>query len=141
MNNNDVILILSGLSNKIKEALMIRDAEVLLEKMYQNKITLTPQEILEKDFKIDTRGYRLKEVDQFLDVIIGDYEQFFIIIDSLEKEKAELLREIMSLKQELRNAKVNVEIAKNNSDTTEISNLDILRRLSKLEKEVYGKDD
>ena len=109
--------------------------------MYQNKITLTPQEILEKDFKIDTRGYRLKEVDQFLDVIIGDYEQFFIIIDSLEKEKAELLREIMSLKQELRNAKVNVEIAKNNSDTTAISNLDILRRLSKLEKEVYGKDD
>ena len=52
--------------------------------MYQNKITLTPQEILEKDFKIDTRGYRLKEVDQFLDVIIGDYEQFFSIIDSLE---------------------------------------------------------
>ena len=109
--------------------------------MYQNKITLTTQEILEKDFKIDTRGYRLKEVDQFLDVIIGDYEQFLIIIENLEKEKAELLREIMSLKQELRNAKVNVEIAKNNGDTMEISNLDILRRLSKLEKEVYGKDD
>ena len=55
--------------------------------MYQNKITLTPQEILEKDFKIDTRGYRLKEVDQFLDVIIGDYETIFAIIDSLEKRK------------------------------------------------------
>ena len=109
--------------------------------MYQNKITLTPQEILEKDFKIDTRGYRLKEVDQFLDVIIGDYEQFFAIIDSLEKEKAELLREIMALKQDLRNAKMNVEIARNNTDTTEVSNLDILRRLSQLEKEVYGKDD
>ena len=109
--------------------------------MYQNKITLTPQEILEKDFKIDTRGYRLKEVDQFLDVIIGDYEQFFSIIDSLEKEKAELLREIMALKQDLRNAKMNVEIARNNTDTTEVSNLDILRRLSQLEKEVYGKDN
>ena len=109
--------------------------------MYQNKITLTPQEILEKDFKIDTRGYRLKEVDQFLDVIIGDYEQFFAIIDSLEKEKAELLREIMTLKQDLRNAKMNVEIARKNTDTTEVSNLDILRRLSQLEKEVYGRDD
>ena len=109
--------------------------------MYQNKITLTPQEILEKDFKIDTRGYRLKEVDQFLDVIIGDYEQFFTIIDSLEKEKAELLREIMALKQDLRNAKMNVEIVRKNTDTTEVSNLDILRRLSQLEKEVYGKDD
>ena len=106
--------------------------------MYQNKITLTPQEILEKDFKIDTRGYRLKEVDQFLDVIIGDYEQFFAIIDSLEKEKAELLREIMTLKQDLRNAKVNVEIARNSTDTAEFNNLDILRRLSQLEKEVYG---
>ncbi len=109
--------------------------------MYQNKITLTPQEILEKDFKIDTRGYRLKEVDQFLDVIIGDYEQFFAIIDSLEKEKAELLREIMSLKQDLRNAKMNVEIARTTSDTAEINNVDILKRLSQLEKIVYGKDD
>ncbi len=109
--------------------------------MYQNKITLTPQEILEKDFKIDTRGYRLKEVDQFLDVIISDYEQFFAIIDSLEKEKAELLREIMTLKQDLRNAKMNVEIARKNTDTAEVSNLDILRRLSQLEKEVYGRDD
>ena len=108
--------------------------------MYQNKITLTPQEILEKDFKIDTRGYRLKEVDQFLDVIISDYEQFFTIIDSLEKEKAELLREIMTLKQDLRNAKMNAEIVKN-ADTMEISNLDILRRLSQLEKDVYGRRD
>ena len=47
--------------------------------MYQNRITLKPQDILEKEFKIDTRGYRLKEVDQFLDIIIGDYEQFYDI--------------------------------------------------------------
>lgn len=33
MNNNDVVLILSRLSNKIKEALLIRDGEVLLEKI------------------------------------------------------------------------------------------------------------
>jgi len=106
--------------------------------MYQNKITLTPKEILEKDFKIDTRGYRLKEVDQFLDVIIGDYEQFFSIIEALEKEKAELLREIMSLKQDLRNATMNAEIVKTTSDTMEPNNLDILKRLSQLEKMVYG---
>ena len=55
--------------------------------MYQNKISLKPQDILEKEFKIDTRRYRLKEVDQFLDTIIGDYEQFLNIINSLEKEK------------------------------------------------------
>ncbi len=108
--------------------------------MYQNKVTLTPQDILEKEFKIDTRGYRLKEVDQFLDVIIGDYEQFYNIINSLEQEKADLLGEIMKLKQQLRNMKANVEIAKKNSDTPEVTNVDIMRRLSRLEKMVYGLD-
>ena len=108
--------------------------------MYQNKITLMPQDILEKEFKIDTRGYRLKEVDQFLDVIIGDYEQFFKIIINLEQEKADLLGEIMKLKQELRNARANAEIAKS-TDTPEVTNVDIMRRLAQLEKMVYGKEE
>ena len=106
--------------------------------MYQNKITLMPQDILEKDFKIDTRGYRLKEVDQFLDIIIGDYEQFFNIINGLEKEKADLLAEIMSLKQELRNSKLSMEVSRTNVDVPEMTNVDIIRRVSQLEKMVYG---
>lgn len=97
-----------------------------------------PQDILEKNFKIDTRGYRLKEVDQFLDDIIGDYEQFLEIINNLEKEKADLLAEIMQLKQELRNSKLSVEVASNNSSNGEITNVDVMRRLSQLEKMVYG---
>lgn len=105
--------------------------------MIQNKISLTPQDILEKDFKIDTRGYRLKEVDQFLDEIIGDYEQFYDMIKTLEKEKEDLLKEIMNLKQELRNVKMSIDIAK--TEDKEITNLDIIRRVSNLEKIVYGK--
>lgn len=111
--------------------------------MYQNKITLMPQDILSKEFKIDTRGYRLKEVDQFLDVIISDYEQFLEIINNLEKEKAGLLREIMDLKQELRNSQLSVEVVSNSRTNGEVTNVDIIRRLSQLEKMVYGvkKDD
>ena len=109
--------------------------------MYQNKIELSPQDIFEKEFKIDTRGYRLKEVDQYLDIIINDYERFYTIINDLEKEKADLLGEIMNLKQEIRNMKMNAEIARTNSDMPEVTNVDLLRRLSKLEKMVYGKDE
>lgn len=105
--------------------------------MYQNRITLKPQDILEKEFKIDTRGYRLKEVDQFLDVIIGDYEQFYDIINNLEKEKTDLMAEIVNLKQELRNSKLSMEVVRNN-DSTEVSNVDVIRRLSQLEKLVYA---
>lgn len=106
--------------------------------MYQNRIKLTPQDILDKNFKIDTRGYRLKEVDQFLDDIIGDYEQFLEIINGLEKEKAELLAEIMNLKQELRNSQLNVEVASRSRSGGEVTNVDIIRRLSQLEKMVYS---
>ena len=106
--------------------------------MYQNKIKLTPQDILEKNFKIDTRGYRLKEVDQFLDDIISDYEQFLEIINNLEKEKADLLGEIMKLKQDLRNSQLSVEVASNNRNNSDITNVDIMRRLSQLEKMVYN---
>lgn len=105
--------------------------------MIQNKVSLTPQDILEKEFKIDTRGYRLKEVDQYLDVIIGDYEQFYATINLLEKEKEDLLKEIMNLKQELRNLQMSIDIAK--SEDKEVTNVDIIRRVSNLEKIVYGK--
>ncbi len=107
--------------------------------MIQDKIHHTPQEILDKEFKIDTRGYRLKEVDQYLDEVISDYETFLDAIKKLEAEKEELLNEIMHLKQELRNVKMSIDIAKENP--SEVTNMDVLRRISNLEKIVYGKGD
>ena len=112
--------------------------------MYQERFNLSPKDILEKEFKIDTRGYRLKEVDHYLDLIIGDYEEFFKIIKEYDKEKEELLDEIMNLKQEIRNLKTSIEIAKESDtddNTKNISNVDVIRRLSQLEKIVYGKDE
>ena len=58
--------------------------------------------------------------------------------DILEKEKEEYLKEIMNLKQELRNVKMSIDIAK--TGDKEVTNVDILRRVSNLEKIVYGKE-
>ena len=109
-------------------------------KVRTDTICAKPQDILEKEFKIDTRGYRLKEVDQFLDIVIGDYEQFLSLLRDSEREKEELLEEIMSLKQEIRNLKMSIEIAKS-GDSREVTNVDVMKRLSQLEKIVYGKDE
>ena len=49
------------------------------------------------------------------------------------KKKNDLLAENMNLKQELRNARINAEIVKNN-DSPEVTNVDIMRRLARLEK-------
>ena len=58
--------------------------------MYEDKKFLTAREILEKDFKIDARGYRPQEVDQFLDLIIKDYIDFETIYKNAEIYKVEL---------------------------------------------------
>ncbi len=108
--------------------------------MSQDRILLTTKDILEKEFKIDTRGYRPQEVDKFLDVIIRDYEEFNQIIKEVEDEKKELAEENIRLKQDMRILKTKLDVVKD-GNTTEINNADILRRLSSLEKLVYGKEE
>ena len=108
--------------------------------MYQDRILLTGKEILEKDFKVDTRGYRPQEVDKFLDLVIRDYDTFMSIIKENESEKKELLEDNIRLKQEIRNLKTKLDVLKEGS-TREVNNSDLLRRLSNLEKIIYGKDE
>lgn len=105
--------------------------------MLMEEISLTPQEILDKDFKVDTRGYRPQEVDKYLDVVISDYTKFISIIKKIEIEKRELVDENLKLKQELRETKDRVEVLKNTSNK-ELTNIDMLRRISTLEKIVFN---
>ncbi len=106
--------------------------------MYKDKITLTMQDILEKEFKIDARGYRLQEVDKFLDIIIKDYNEYNNIIRNLEKDKKLLIEENSVLRNEVRNLKSSIEAAK--IGEKEITNVDLLRRISQLEKIILGKE-
>ena len=108
--------------------------------MSQDRILLTTKDILEKEFKIDTRGYRPQEVDKFLDIVIRDYEEFMQIIKELDAEKQELVADNIKLKQDIRILKTKLEVVKD-GNTTEVSNADILRRLSSLEKLVYGREE
>lgn len=107
--------------------------------MYQDRILLTSREILEKEFKIDTRGYRPQEVDRFLDMVIKDYEEMNSIIKELEREKKQLVEDNISLKQEVRNLKTKLEVLAE-SEGVNTTNADMLRRISKLEKIIYGKE-
>lgn len=111
--------------------------------MYSNdKIFLTTEEILNKEFKIDARGYRLQEVDKFLDTIMRDYNEFNAIIKRLEKEVNSLTEDNSRLIQELTRLKVNVDVvSKEEHSHKSITNIDLLRRLSELEKVVFGKEE
>ena len=106
--------------------------------MYHDKIALTMQDILEKEFKVDARGYRMQEVDQFLDIIIHDYNEYNNVIKSLMNEKKSLELENADLKQEVRDLKSTIDTLK--SGEKEITNVDLLRRISQLEKIILGRE-
>ena len=107
--------------------------------MNNDNIALTMKDILEKDFKIDARGYRMQEVDQFLDIIIKDYNEYNNMIKKLTTENNMLASENAELKQEMRNLKSSIETVKGREK--EITNVDLLRRISQLEKIVLGKEE
>ncbi len=110
--------------------------------MYNDRIYLTPQDILEKEFKIDARGYRPQEVDKFLDMVIRDYTEYISTIKKLEKNIKDLTEDNSKLKQEIRSLNEELEFKKTNeSNTHNLTNVDLLKRISQLEKVVYGKEE
>ena len=107
--------------------------------MYSDKIYLTPQEILDKEFKIDARGYRPQEVDKYLDMVIRDYTEFINIIKRNEKEIRDLTEDNAKLKAEIRSLRVQLVASESSNNNGGTSNVDLLRRISQLEKVVFGK--
>ena len=73
--------------------------------MFNDRIKLSSAEIFEKEFKIDARGYRLQEVDKFLDIVIHDYNEYNSIIKELAINNNKLSEENEELKTEIRNLK------------------------------------
>lgn len=96
------------------------------------KIIHTADDILQKDFDIKMRGYDQIEVDQYLDEIIKDYGTFQREIAKLKDENQRLKTEIEQLNRE---QELYSQTPKQNQTVT---NFDILKRLSNLERKVFG---
>ena len=87
---------------------------------------------------MDFKGYSSVEVDEFLDLVMADYQQYNEAIAELGSHLNEYERQINALK-----AKV-VELEGRNAVSGELpqgSQVDILKRLSRLENEVFKKSN
>ncbi|HFI0672962.1 TPA: cell division regulator GpsB [Streptococcus suis] len=101
-------------------------------------IIFTTKDILEKDFKTEFRGYDKNEVNDFLDEIMKDYDAYEAIIKELKGEIARLKAQVANSPK----AATSTEPANDFPQAerpTSATNFDILRRLNRLEKEVFGK--
>lgn len=95
--------------------------------MTVNRIQLTINDILDKEFKKSMRGYNEEDVDAFLDIIIKDYEAFQQEIERLKQENERFKK----------SAQPKTRIPSTNPPQV---NYDVLKRLSNLEKAVFGQN-
>ncbi len=108
----------------------------------ENKIQLSPKKILNKQFQVDFKGYNAQEVDYFLDRIVEDYESFAGMLNESYDEIENLQKENQALKMKLSNIERDRLVAQDNMKAMEENmnnNVDLLKRISQLEKEVYNK--
>ncbi len=103
-----------------------------------NKLNLTAQDILDKEFNVDFKGYSASEVDSFLDTVLDDYQNYDENIEELQAKISELEAEIEALKRknlDLESKQKVIDLA----NTTSYSSVDLLKRVARLEEEVYRK--
>ncbi|EOH89859.1 cell division protein DivIVA [Enterococcus villorum] len=101
-------------------------------------LVYSPKDILQQEFKTKMRGYDPIEVDEFLDNIIKDYETYNKEILALQEENDKLSAKLAQLSKTqgaTQTRTQQVEAPK----SAAVTNFDILKRLSNLEREVFGK--
>jgi|APMed6443717190_1056831.scaffolds.fasta_scaffold64327_1 DivIVA domain-containing protein len=102
-----------------------------------NQPKLSAEQIFKKEFNIEFKGYSILEVDTMLDEVISDYQTFqnqlsaqMNMIDQLQRSNSNLQNKLIELQGRLEAAQ---------SETPVIQQTDLLKRLAKLEQEVYKK--
>ncbi len=100
-----------------------------------SSIIFSAKDIFEQEFGREVRGYSKVEVDEFLDDVIKDYETYAALVKSLRQEIADLKEELSRKSQTAPSQSEAIEV----TGATSMTNFDILKRLNRLEKEVFGK--
>ncbi len=104
------------------------------------KANLDIQTILDKEFNIDFKGYNATEVDSFLDLVIQDYQMFQGKITELSEKASEMERANASLRAKLIDLEGRTRALAEGSPAAQgQANIDILKRISRLEEKVFEK--
>ncbi|MDR3215032.1 MAG: DivIVA domain-containing protein [Bacilli bacterium] len=103
-----------------------------------SELKLNSEIILDKPFDVDIRGYSAKQVDMFLDVVYSDYLSFETTVAEMQQEIQNLKTANDALQKQLESSLKNQVVSNELMPTETINTIDILKRLAKLEQDVYN---
>jgi DivIVA domain-containing protein len=98
---------------------------------------LNEQAIYNKEFNVEFKGYSTLEVDTFLDQVILDYQYFNFELQKAKEIIQQLQQQNALLQSKLIEAQGKANVLSNVDNN--INQVDLLKRLAKLEQEVYNK--
>ena len=105
------------------------------------KLTLSSNEIIDKEFSLQYKGYVPQEVDSFLDEVVKNYEVIEEIRDYYETQNKALQKTNSILRSKIDELETKLEMEKNKNNSIEkvdnTSNLDLIKKIAKLESELF----
>lgn len=110
-----------------------------------NSIKHTPKTLLDANFEKDVKGYNSLQVDQLLDEVISDYEQFGKALKENAEINAKHLTEIENLKKTVHDLEIVVAKYKKQLDDLpkgeglNQDNYQLLKKVYAYEKVLYKK--
>jgi len=111
--------------------------------MEDKTISLSANKILKEVFTPDVKGYDADQVDDFLDRVAKDYLAFEAYYDDSRKYIVDLETQLRKSREavsalEVENAKLSKRLdGIKDSDSVTSDNIDLLQRISRLEKELF----
>ena len=97
-------------------------------------MTLNSLDVQNKTFNPQFRGFSKHEVDEFLDQVIQDYEAYAKENQRLQMENDRLVSKVDELTKQVAVG----SSGQTARPTTNMTNMDVLKRLSNLERHVFG---
>ncbi|QHX36497.1 DivIVA domain-containing protein [Spiroplasma sp. BIUS-1] len=105
-------------------------------------IKLSKQDILDKDFEVEYKGYKVEEVDAFLDMIAEDYKTFTDREIKKDEKIALLEKEVNRVTNNLNQVAATLKLTESQMEDLArkgLNSADIIKRISNLEKDTYNK--
>ena len=107
------------------------------------KINLTAEDILNKEFSVQYKGYVPEEVDSFLDEVLEDFKNILDIENYYETQNKALQKSNAILRNKVDELETELELEKSrksevrNTNLGSTSNLDLIKKIASLESELF----
>ncbi len=109
-------------------------------------MNLSIDTILNKEFEVEFKGYSPIEVDQFLDLVVKDYDSYELEIKNLQEKLGNSQQTVDTLKTKVLDLEARLKEAETKNANEQpapvvanLSQVDILRRIARLEQEVFNR--